>query len=53
MMSWVQGITPAILATQKGEITRITVQSPPRQLVHETLSWKNPSQKRQVEWLKV
>jgi hypothetical protein len=44
---------PVILATQEAEIRRITVQSQPRQIVHKTLSGKNPSQKRAVEWLKV
>jgi hypothetical protein len=29
-----------------GEIRRISVRSQPRQLVQETLSWKNPSHKR-------
>jgi hypothetical protein len=38
---------PVIPATQEeAEIRRIMVQSWPRQIVHETLSWKNPSQKR-------
>jgi hypothetical protein len=36
---------PGILATQKAEIRRIMVQSQPRQIVCETLSQKNPSQK--------
>jgi hypothetical protein len=40
---------PVILATQKAKIRRITVQSHPRQIVHETLSQKNPSQKGMVE----
>jgi hypothetical protein len=39
---------PVILATQKAEIRKITVQSQPRQIVLETLSQKNPSQKRAV-----
>jgi hypothetical protein len=39
---------PIVLATQKAEIRRTVVQSQPRQIVHETLSWKNPSQKRAV-----
>jgi hypothetical protein len=44
---------PLILATQKAEIRRITVQSQPRQIVHETLSQKYPSQKKGlVECLK-
>jgi hypothetical protein len=36
---------PVILATQEAEIKRIAVQSQLRQIVHETLSRKNPSQK--------
>jgi hypothetical protein len=39
-------LTPIILATQEAEIRRIMVQNQPRQIVHETLSQKNPSQKR-------
>jgi hypothetical protein len=35
-----------ILATQEAEIKRIMVQSQPRQIVHETLSQKYPSQKK-------
>jgi hypothetical protein len=35
-----------ILATQEKEIQRIAVQSQSRQIVCETLSQKNPSQKR-------
>jgi hypothetical protein len=41
-----QWFLPVILATQEAEIRRITVQRQPRQIVHETLSQKNPSQKR-------
>jgi hypothetical protein len=37
---------PVILATQEAEIRRIAFQSQPRQIVHKTLSQKNPSQKR-------
>jgi hypothetical protein len=33
-------LMPGILATQKAEVRRITVQSQPRQIVHEILSWK-------------
>jgi hypothetical protein len=44
---------PVILAIQEVEIRRITVQSQWGQIVHETLSGKNPSQKGLVEWLKV
>jgi hypothetical protein len=43
---------PVILATQVSEIRRIT-RSQPRQIHHETLSQKYPSQKGLVEWLKV
>jgi hypothetical protein len=39
-------LTPVILATQEAEIRRITVPSQPAQIVCETLSQKNPSQKR-------
>jgi hypothetical protein len=46
--------TPVIPATQKAEIRRIAVQSQPKQIIHETLSRKKPSQKiGLVEWLKV
>jgi hypothetical protein len=41
-----QWLTPVILASQKAEIRRIEVQSQLGQIVHETLSRKNPSQKR-------
>jgi hypothetical protein len=34
---------PVILATQEAEIRRIAVLSQPGQIVHETLSQKNPS----------
>jgi hypothetical protein len=37
---------PVILATQEAEIRRIVVQRQPRQIVCETLPWKNPSQKK-------
>jgi hypothetical protein len=39
-------LTSIILATQEAEIGRIEVQSQPEQTVCETLSRKNPSQKR-------
>jgi hypothetical protein len=39
-------LTPVILATQEAEIRRIVIQSQSRQIVHKTLSRKNPSQKR-------
>jgi hypothetical protein len=38
-------LTPVILATQEAEIRRIVIQSHPGEIVHETLSRKNPSQK--------
>jgi hypothetical protein len=33
-------LTPVILDTQEAEIRRIELQSQPRQIVSETLSWK-------------
>jgi hypothetical protein len=39
-------LTPVILAPQEAEIRRIEMQSQPKQIVHETLSQKNPSRKR-------
>jgi hypothetical protein len=36
---------PVILATQDAEIRRIAIQSQPGQIIHETLSQKNLSQK--------
>jgi hypothetical protein len=44
---------PIILATQEAEIRRIVVQGQPQRIVRETLSQKNPSPKRLVEFLKV
>jgi hypothetical protein len=38
--------TPVILATQEAEIRWIVVRSQPKQIVHETLSRKYPTQKR-------
>jgi hypothetical protein len=46
MSSECQWLTSIILATQEAEIRRIEVQSQTRQIVHETLPRKNPSQKR-------
>jgi hypothetical protein len=40
---------PEIVATQEAEIRRIVGWSQPRQIVCETLSQKNPSQKRAGE----
>jgi hypothetical protein len=39
-------LTPVILATQKAEIRRMEIQGQSGQIVHETLSRKNLSQKR-------
>jgi hypothetical protein len=36
---------PGAHLTQEAEIRRISVRSQPKQIVHETLSQKNPSQK--------
>jgi hypothetical protein len=44
--SQVPWLMPVILNTKKAEIRRITVQSQPEQIAHETLSRKHPSQKR-------
>jgi hypothetical protein len=41
-----QWLTPGILFIQEAEIRRITVLSKPGQIVQETLSRKNPSQKK-------
>jgi hypothetical protein len=49
-----QWLMPVIIATQEAEIRRILVRSQPRQIVHNTLSQKKPSQKKGlVKWLKV
>jgi hypothetical protein len=45
-LNWAQWFTPVNLATQETEIRRISIQSQPRQIVPETLTQKNPSQKR-------
>jgi hypothetical protein len=45
-------LTPVILATQEAEIRKIAVQSQPRQIVHETLSFKKHHKTGLVEWLK-
>jgi hypothetical protein len=45
---------PGILATQKSEIRKVVFLSQLGQIVHETLSEKNSSQKNGlVEWLRV
>jgi hypothetical protein len=38
-------LTPILLATQEAEIRRITARRQPKQIVRETLSQKNLSQK--------
>jgi hypothetical protein len=43
-----QCLTPVILATQEADIRRIEVLSQPGEIVHETLSWKDPTQKSGV-----
>jgi hypothetical protein len=43
-----QWLTPVILAIQEAEIRKITVGNQPGQIVHETLSRKNPSQKKRA-----
>jgi hypothetical protein len=40
-----QWLIPAILVTQEAEIRRIVVRSQPRQIILETVSQKNLSQK--------
>jgi hypothetical protein len=37
---------PIILATQEAEIRRVMVLRQPRQIVHETISQKNPTHKK-------
>jgi hypothetical protein len=51
--SWVLVAHARYPSYSGGRDRKIEVQRQPRQIVHETLSWKNPSQKRLVEWLKV
>jgi hypothetical protein len=48
IVSWAQWLMPVILDTQEAEIRRIAVQSQPGQIVHETLSQKYPTQKRDL-----
>jgi hypothetical protein len=43
---------PIILAIQEGEIRKMAVQSQHRQICHEILSWKYPTQERLAEWIK-
>jgi hypothetical protein len=49
MVCWYQWLMPVILATLKAEIRRIAVRSQPGQIVHETLSQNNLTQKGLVE----
>jgi hypothetical protein len=44
---------PVIIAAQEAEKRRITAQSQSRQIVHKTLSQKNPSPKGLEVWFKV
>jgi hypothetical protein len=46
IFAWHCWLATVILATQEADIRRITVLGQPRQTVHETLSLKNPSEKR-------
>jgi hypothetical protein len=41
-----------ILATQEAKIRKTAVRSQPRQIVCETLSQRNSSEKRDGEWLR-
>jgi hypothetical protein len=42
--SWV------LVAIQEAEIRKSKVQSQPKQIVHKTLSQKNPPQKKKKDW---
>jgi hypothetical protein len=54
MLSGHWWLMPTILAIQEAEISKIVVGSQPRQIVFETLSRKNLSQKKGlVEWLRM
>jgi hypothetical protein len=46
LLAGCRGLKHVILASQEAEIRRIVVQSQPGQIAHETLSRKNPSQKK-------
>jgi hypothetical protein len=52
-MTGCQWLMLVILAAQAAEIRRMAVWSKPGQIILETLSRNNPSQKWLVEWLKV
>jgi hypothetical protein len=47
---WFMPVTPGYSGA---EIRTIKIWSQPKKIVQDTLSWKNPSQKGLVEWLKV
>jgi hypothetical protein len=44
---------PIILAMQEAEIRKIVIRIQPKQIICETLSQKNASEKGLGEWLKV
>jgi hypothetical protein len=46
IFAWHCWLTTVVLATQEADIRRIAVLGQPGQTVHETLSLKNPSEKR-------
>jgi hypothetical protein len=43
-------LTSIILATQEAEVRRISIQSQPRQIVHETLSPPPPKKSQKKGW---
>jgi hypothetical protein len=49
--AWCQWLTLVILTTLEAEIRRIEVRGQTKQIILETLSWKHPTQKKElVEW---